>query len=88
MTHKAEAERFVPELIAGGLIEAEHRARYAFALPHVAGQVVLDAGCGVGWGSALAVDAGASRVIGIDIAAEAVLDAQSRAPVAGSSRPT
>lgn len=82
MTHTPEAERFVPELMSGQLIDAEHRARYALALPHVAGRVVLDAGCGVGWGSALVLQAGAAAVIGVDIAAEAVLDARSRVPEA------
>jgi SAM-dependent methyltransferase len=74
------AERFVPELMGGDLIDAEHQARYRFALPHVAGKVVLDAGCGVGWGSALLLSAGARRVLGIDIDLGAVADSCRRTP--------
>jgi hypothetical protein len=74
------AERFVPELMGGDLIDAEHQARYRFALPHVAGKVVLDAGCGVGWGSALLLSASARRVLGVDIDPGAVADSRHRAP--------
>jgi Methyltransferase domain len=79
MTGEA-AERFVPELMGGDLIDAEHQARYRFALPHVAGRVVLDAGCGVGWGSALLLSAGARRLLGVDIDPGAVAESGRRAP--------
>jgi ubiquinone/menaquinone biosynthesis C-methylase UbiE len=66
-------ERLVPELMGGGVIEAEHLARYRFALPSVEGKRVLDAGCGVGWGSQLLLETGkASQVTGLDILPEAI----------------
>jgi SAM-dependent methyltransferase len=64
-------ERFVPEEMHG-LIEAEHLARYRWASAYVAGRRVLDAGCGVGYGSLLLRAAGAAHVTGVDIAQEAV----------------
>ncbi|MGZ4249698.1 MAG: methyltransferase domain-containing protein [Solirubrobacteraceae bacterium] len=75
-------ERFIPELMSGELIDAEHQTRYRFSLPHVRGCRVLDAGCGVGWGSALLVEAGASEVVGVDLDPEAVEDARRRVPAA------
>lgn len=71
-------ERFIPELMGGQLIEAEHQARYRFALPYVKGKRVLDAGCGSGWGSRLLVEAGASQVVGIDIDPDAIDQSRSR----------
>jgi ubiquinone/menaquinone biosynthesis C-methylase UbiE len=76
----ASGERFIPELMGGQLIDAEHQARYRFAAPLVAGKRVLDAGCGVGWGSKLLLEAGAASVVGLDIADEAIEDARRRAP--------
>lgn len=75
---EASGERFVPELMGGELIEAEHQARYRLALPFVEGKRVLDAGCGTGWGSELLVRAGAREVVGLDIAEEAVEDSRKR----------
>ncbi len=74
-------ERFVPGDMHG-LIEAEHLARYRWASTCVAGLRVLDAGCGVGYGSLLLRAAGAAHVTGVDIAREAVETARARA-VAG-----
>jgi SAM-dependent methyltransferase len=73
-------ERFVPELMGGGLLEAEHQARYRFSLQSVVGKRVLDAGCGVGWGSALVLEAGAAEVVGVDLSEDAIADARARAP--------
>ena len=73
-------ERFVPEQMGGTLIEAEHQARYRLALNLVPGQRVLDAGCGVGWGSELLRLAGAESVVGVDLSEEALADARRRAP--------
>jgi SAM-dependent methyltransferase len=68
------AERYVPELMRGELLEAEHVARYRWAAGLAAGRRVLDAGCGMGYGAAMLLTAGASEVVGVDLA-EAVLDA-------------
>jgi SAM-dependent methyltransferase len=74
------AERFVPEQMGGRLIEAEHQVRYRAAQALVPGKRVLDAGCGVGWGSELLRLAGASSVVGLDSSEEALADARHRAP--------
>jgi 2-polyprenyl-3-methyl-5-hydroxy-6-metoxy-1,4-benzoquinol methylase len=73
-------ERFIPELMGGGLLEAEHQTRYRFSLQSIVGKRVLDAGCGVGWGAALMLDAGAESVVGVDISSEAIADARGRSP--------
>jgi SAM-dependent methyltransferase len=52
-----------------------HRERYAYASRFVAGMRVLDLACGAGYGSAMMRDAGAARVVGVDIAPEAVAEA-------------
>ena len=57
-------ERFVPGTADGELIEVEHLARYRWAGQLVAGRAVLDAGCGVGYGSAMLARAGAARSSG------------------------
>lgn len=75
-------ERFIPEIMGGELIDAEHQLRYRFALAHVRGKRVLDAGCGVGWGSKLLVEAGAAAVVGVDISSEAIEDCRRRVPEA------
>ncbi|MFM9995883.1 MAG: class I SAM-dependent methyltransferase [Phycisphaerales bacterium] len=53
-----------------------HIQRYNHALPHCAGGCVLDAGCGIGYGSAHLASRGAARVIGVDIAEEALAEAR------------
>lgn len=68
------AERYVPELMRGELLEAEHVARYRWATSLADGRRVLDAGCGMGYGATMLLTAGASEVVGVDLA-EAVLDA-------------
>jgi SAM-dependent methyltransferase len=73
-------ERFVPGEMHG-LIEAEHLARYRWASVYVDGCRVLDAGCGVGYGSLLLKAAGAAQVTGVDIAQDAVESARARAVV-------
>lgn len=67
-------ERFVPETMREMLVAAEHLARYRWAAGLALGRRVLDAGCGVGYGSALLAEAGAEDVVGVDVAA-AVVDA-------------
>jgi protein-L-isoaspartate O-methyltransferase len=56
------------------LVEAEQSARYAWIAPLATGRRVLDAGCGLGRGAAILLEAGAREVLGVD-SAEAVLDA-------------
>jgi SAM-dependent methyltransferase len=75
-------ERFDPVQMRGSIIEAEHRARYHWASSVARGRRVLDAGCGMAYGSALLAAAGASDVTGVDWAEE-VLDDARRAMPAG-----
>lgn len=57
----------------------QHVARYAWASDQVEGKTVLDAACGVGYGSAmLAIQGKAIRVAGIDLSSEAILEARKR----------
>jgi ubiquinone/menaquinone biosynthesis C-methylase UbiE len=69
-------ERFVPGAMSG-LIEAEHTARYVWAAQAAAGCHVLDAGCGIGYGAAIMLSAGAATVSGIDISEQAIAEALS-----------
>jgi ubiquinone/menaquinone biosynthesis C-methylase UbiE len=69
------AERFDPAEMGGGLIEAEHRGRYQWATPWVAGREVLDAGCGVGYGTRLLAEHGPARLVGVDVSSEALAHA-------------
>ena len=77
--HRSWSERFVPEETLGGLTQAEHVSRYEWASGAVTGKDVLDAGCGVGYGSLILARAGATRVVGADLDAEAIDDARFRA---------
>ncbi len=67
-------ERFVPDQMHGDLVEAEHLVRYWWASELAAGRRVLDAGCGVGYGTALLARAGATSAVGVDVAS-AVIEA-------------
>ena len=67
-------ERFAPASVRGELTDAEHLVRYAWAGRLAAGKRVLDAGCGLGYGSRILRHAGAADVVGVDIA-EAVVEA-------------
>lgn len=61
-------ERVVPKLTPpddGVLLE--HLSRYLFAQRFVAGMTVLDAASGAGYGSAMLSEAGAARVVGVEI---------------------
>ena len=77
-------ERFVPGTADGELIEVEHFARYRWAAQLVAGHRVLDAGCGVGYGSAMLAEAGAAEVVGVDLSPKAVEAAGAAAPARAS----
>ncbi len=69
-------ERLVPEA-SDPDVRNEHMARYRFAETLVAGRRVLDAGCGLGYGSARLAAAGAT-VFGLDISHDAAIEASKR----------
>jgi 2-polyprenyl-3-methyl-5-hydroxy-6-metoxy-1,4-benzoquinol methylase len=73
-------ERFVPGSARGSLIEAQHLARYLWATPLARGRRVLDAGCGVGYGTAMLGETGAAEAVGVDVSAAAVEAASDGAP--------
>jgi len=68
-------DEFTGERVVPGQVEPdlwnEHVARYAFAARFAPGRRLLDAGCGMGYGSAHLARAGAS-VVGLDVAREAM----------------
>jgi SAM-dependent methyltransferase len=69
-------ERIVPDETSPGIV-ALHLKRYEFALPWCRGRDVLDAGCGVGYGSAFLAEA-ARRVVGVDRDQAAIAYARER----------
>jgi SAM-dependent methyltransferase len=69
-------ERIVPDETEPGIV-AIHLKRYEFARQFCAGRDVLDAGCGVGYGSAHLAET-ARRVVGVDIDPEAIAYARNR----------
>lgn len=69
-------ERIVPDEAPAGVV-ALHLKRYVFAEPHCRGKLVLDAGCGVGYGSAH-LGRVAEHVVGVDIDEEAIAYARRR----------
>ena len=73
-------ERATPGDPTWAELSAPHLARYLFAADYVRGKRVLDAGCGTGYGSLLLAAAGAAQVVGIDMDAAAVAQAQERFP--------
>lgn len=75
-------ERTLPGVAHERYWFARHVAAYRHALPHCRGQVVLDAGCGEGYGAALLAEA-AAAVVGVDQAAEVIEHARAAYPSAG-----
>jgi SAM-dependent methyltransferase len=69
-------ERIVPDETEPGIV-AFHLKRYEFARPYCAGREVLDAGCGVGYGTAFLAET-ARRVVGVDRSEEAIAYARTR----------
>ncbi|MHB8643724.1 MAG: class I SAM-dependent methyltransferase [Gaiellaceae bacterium] len=69
-------ERIVPDETARGIV-AIHLRRYAFAQPYCEGKDVLDAACGVGYGT-VALAETAARVVGADVDADAIAYARGR----------
>ena len=72
----AYPERIIPDETEPGVV-ALHLKRYEFALPYSAGRDVLDAGCGVGYGSALLAER-ARNVVGVDRSEDAIGYARTR----------
>jgi SAM-dependent methyltransferase len=69
-------ERIVPDATEAGVV-ALHLKRYDFARPDCVDAVVLDAGCGVGYGSARLAEV-AAKVTGVDVDADSVSYARTR----------
>lgn len=63
-------ERVLPGQVDADLLN-EHLSRYAFARRFAQGRLVLDIGCGAGYGSALLAEV-AERVTGLDASSDAV----------------
>jgi ubiquinone/menaquinone biosynthesis C-methylase UbiE len=76
-------ERLLPDTAEWDAHYHEHRQRYEFALPFIQGCNVLDAACGVGYGSALLAQRGACSVVGLDLSQHALEQARSRFTVPG-----
>lgn len=55
-----------------GMYVLDHYGRYCFASQFVAGRRVLDVACGLGYGSHLMKEAGATEVVGVDLSEEAI----------------
>ena len=72
----AYPERIVPDSDSAGVV-ALHLKRYDFARAYCSGVDVLDAGCGVGYGTAYLAEAAAS-VVGVDVSPEAIAYASER----------
>lgn len=70
--------RYVPEIHADTTLSPEHHARYRAVAGLAPGRKILDAGCGVGWGSVLLADGGAESVIAVDISPVAIEAARGR----------
>jgi SAM-dependent methyltransferase len=69
-------ERIVPDETPPGPL-AIHETRYTFALPYCAGKRVLDAACGVGYGTAILARE-ARECVGLDLSADAIGYARTR----------
>lgn len=67
-------ERIVPARVSPGIL-ALHLKRYDFARRWCEGAEVLDAACGVGYGSAHLAEV-SRRVVGLDCSAEAIAEAR------------
>lgn len=76
MAALSHPERIVPDETSPGIV-ALHLKRYRFAEPWCRDREVLDAGCGVGYGSA-DLARSARRVLGVDVDADAIAYASSR----------
>jgi 2-polyprenyl-3-methyl-5-hydroxy-6-metoxy-1,4-benzoquinol methylase len=71
-------ERLEPGSAAWAHFYSEHAQRYEFASAHCRNRLVLDAGCGVGYGACILAEGGARFVLGIDISPDAISCARRR----------
>jgi len=73
---KKAAIQFTGERVIEGetpqRIYLDHVTRYKFASRYVKGKEVLDISCGTGYGSKILYDAGATKVVGVDISRETI----------------
>jgi 2-polyprenyl-3-methyl-5-hydroxy-6-metoxy-1,4-benzoquinol methylase len=69
-------ERIEPEQSQWRQHIGDHLNRYRFGSKFVAGRRVLDAGCGIGYGTRVLLDGGASEVVGVDISEKAIATAK------------
>ncbi|MDI6778016.1 MAG: methyltransferase domain-containing protein [Patescibacteria group bacterium] len=69
---KYTGERMIPEANKEEEMYLEHMSRYLFASQFVKDKVVLDIACGSGYGTDLLLQAGAKKVIGVDISEESI----------------
>ena len=74
----AYPERIVPDETGSGIV-AIHLKRYDFARPHCQDRDVLDAACGVGYGTARLAEV-ARHVVGVDLSEDAIAYARRRYP--------
>jgi SAM-dependent methyltransferase len=72
-------ERTVPDLAEENYWFRRHEAAYEWLLPRCSGAVVLDAGCGEGYGAALLASV-AAQVIAADYDAQAMAHVRARYP--------
>jgi 2-polyprenyl-3-methyl-5-hydroxy-6-metoxy-1,4-benzoquinol methylase len=69
---KFETERLIPDRPECKPMLQTHLARYRLAAPFIQDAVVLDAGCGCGYGTHYLTTNGTRQAIGIDISSEAI----------------
>jgi len=65
-------ERINIEQEKSNILLRKHISRYEFASRYVKNMIVLDIACGTGYGTALLANAGAKKVIGVDISKDAI----------------
>jgi 2-polyprenyl-3-methyl-5-hydroxy-6-metoxy-1,4-benzoquinol methylase len=66
-------ERLIPEINKGAAFFYEHLVRYLFTSQFVKEKIVLDAGCGVGYGSSILAKYGkAKKIYAVDISKETI----------------
>ncbi len=64
--------------LPGSPLWGDHRGRYHFGARYVPGRFVVDVACGSGIGAEILVDAGATAVVGVDSAPEALVRSRQR----------